>query len=162
MSAIVTRRTISVRRAVAADAPWLLTQLRAFSDFFGTTKPLFPDDATADALLTALLAHPFYVAEKASLFHGVDPKPIGFICGTLAPHPFNPAITVLSEVFWWVDEANRLGRAGHLLLEAFLRVGREHADWIVFSLEAKSPVNPETLTKRGFHLHESSYLLEVA
>lgn len=76
-------------------------------------------------------------------------------------HPYNPAIRVLTETFWWVTPNARGSRAGLMLLDAFTAYGERNADWIVFTLEHHSPVNERTLTKRGFHLHERSYLREV-
>lgn len=147
---------MTVRRAIEADTPWLLVQLRAFAQFFGTHRSLFParDDHAVLLLGTLIDEHPFFIAEEAG-------HRMGFICGTLAGHPFNPEIRTLNEVFWWVDPHHRRGRAGLALLERFIEYGRKHADWVVMTLEAKSPVHPETLQKRGFHVHETTYLLEV-
>lgn len=148
--------SITVRPAVAEDVPWLLDQLQAFDKFFGARRSLIPTDvAYAEALLRNLMAnHVFYVALSA---RGL----VGFIAGTLTAHAFNPDLRVLSEVFWWVDEAERGSRAGALLFSAFHEYGLAQADWIVFTLETNSPVNPATLEKRGFRLHERNYLLEV-
>jgi hypothetical protein len=96
---------------------------------------------------------PCFIAERDG--------PVGFVSGMLAAHPYNPALTVLTEMFWWVAPEARGSRAGLLLLDAFLAYGERNADWIIFTLEHHSPVNERTLTKRGFHLHERSYLYEV-
>lgn len=49
-----------------------------------------------------------------------------------------------------------------MLLNEFVAFGHANADWIALSLiEGASPVKQSSLVKRGFHLHESSYLLEV-
>jgi hypothetical protein len=153
---------VVVRQARQDDVPWLLSQLRVFDQFFDTKRRLFPDEATATTVLLSLLAfHPFFVADT-----GFRPEPerverIGFIAGAIGPHPYNPALRVLSELFWWVDERYRGGRAGLALLDAFQAYGERNADWVIMTLEAKSPVNERSLTKRGFHLHERSYLWEV-
>lgn len=143
-----------VRRAKTADVPWLMTQLQKFSDFFGTKKSLFSHHAHRQ-LHQLLETHPFFVA-------AVNGRPVGFIAGALHPHPYNPDIRVLTEMLWWVAETERGSRAGLMLLEEFLRYGEKHADWIVFTLETNSPVNERCLTKRGFRLHEKSYLREVS
>jgi hypothetical protein len=147
----------SVRRAKPDDIDWLLGQLKRFAQFYGTKKSLFGDEVYAREFLSQKIeSHPFFIAEN-------DSGPIGFISGYLHLHPYNPDIHVLNETFWWVDEAHRGSRAGILLLNAFLEFGYEYsADWIVFTLESHSPVRDETLTRRGFRVHERSFLLEVA
>lgn len=163
---------ITVRPAAPHDVDWLMEQLRSFDRFFGTTRSLFPDEEYARTQLRQLIGlGPFFVADRRDgACNGDDerhghavcwPKRAGFIAGFVAPHFMNPDLRVLNELFWWVDESFRGSSAGARLLDAFLAHGREHADWIVFTLEAKSPVHPATLERKGFHLHERSYLLEV-
>lgn len=148
---------IWIRAAIREDVPWLLEQLRAFSAFYGTTKPLFPDDpASAASILEAQLAgvNPFFVAV-------VRGDRAGFISGALLAHPYNAELCVLQELFWWVDPAFRGTTVGGRLFAAFEDYGRTHADWILMTLEAKSPIDPRSLERRGFALHERTYLLEV-
>lgn len=146
---------ITVRPAERTDVPWLLRQLQRFAQFFGSKRSLFPDEDTAESIIVdAIEKHPFFVAENG--------QRVGFISGYLHPHPYNPRIVVLTETFWWVDEAHRGSRAGLKLLDTFLWFGEETADWIVFTLETKSPVNVRSIEKRGFKLFEQSYLKEIA
>ncbi len=147
----------SVRNATVQDIPWLLDELRKFSEFFGTRKPLFPaDEDKALSVVSGLISsQPFFIAE-------VNGYPAGFIAGILAPHGFNDDITQLTEVFWWVAPEYRHSRAAIGLYREFLRVGMEQADWVVMTLESASPVKPDLFESRGFRLHERSYLLEVA
>lgn len=136
--------------------PAMLQLLQRFSDFFGSDRPLFPDPHYAEAMLADLVdTQPFFVAEHVA---GVV---VGLIGGAIGPHPYNPRITVLTEMFWWVDAAHRGTRAGLHLLDAFCDYGAQHADWTVMTLEAKSPVNEACLTRRGFTLWERSYLRET-
>jgi GNAT superfamily N-acetyltransferase len=148
--------TMRVRQAEIADLPWLLEQLRMFSDFFGSRRPLFPsDEGDARRALRGLIeTQPFFVADDGERLHG-------FIAAVLTPHPFNASIRTLHELFWWVAPEHRGSRAGALLFQALLELGRREADWIVVSLEARSPINPATLEKRGFIPYERSWLLEV-
>lgn len=148
---------MNIRPATFDDADWLLMELRDFSRFFGTRRSLFPDDERTALLgLSHLIRkEPIFVAEAS------DGERVGFVAGTLAPHPFNPEIMVLTELFWWVTTEHRGSSAGARLLEKFINYGREHADWINLTLEANSPINPATLERRGFRLRERSYLLEV-
>lgn len=149
---------IQVRRATRLDIPWLLTQLETFASFFGTKLSLFPaSPMVALSIVTAFV-------DQLEFFVAVDFRtqaPMGFIAGSLGKHPMNPSIRVLSEVFWWVAEDRRGSSAGARLFERFVAFGQGNADWIVMTLESKSPVDPASLERRGFTLHERSYLLEV-
>lgn len=148
---------IVIRAAVHDDIPWLLEQLRAFSAFYGTKRPLFPDDpASAASILETQLsrANPFFLAV-------VRGDRAGFISGALITHPYRPDLQILQELFWWVDPAFRGTTAGARLLAAFEAYGRDHADWILMTLEAKSPIAPRSLERRGFQLYEQSFLLET-
>jgi GNAT superfamily N-acetyltransferase len=148
---------IWIRPADRDDVPWLLTQLQQFSAFYGTAIPLFPDDpAAAASILEAQLSgvNPFLVAV-------VRGDRAGFISGALVTHPYNAQLRVLQELFWWVDPPFRGTSVGARLFNEFVEFGRRHADWILMTLEAKSPIDPRSLERRGFQLHERSYLLEV-
>jgi hypothetical protein len=149
-------RKIAIRDARLGDIGWLTGQFRCFAEFFATKHNLMPDEQYVEERLPALIRRgPFFVAEVDEFY------PIGFVSGVIAPHAYNPDLRLLHEQFWWVDVAWRGSRAGLLLLNAFNDYGDAHADWVLFGLEEKSPVNPRTLEKRGFHLHERSYLREV-
>jgi N-acetylglutamate synthase-like GNAT family acetyltransferase len=145
-----------VRTARVTDIDWLLEQLKSFDVFVDAKKSLFPAaDVQARSILTNfVMSQPFFVAEG---FDGM----VGFIAGTLGPHYLNPELRVLTEVFWWVDPKYRGTSAGARLLQVFTALGRLKADWIVMTLEEKSPIDPESLLRRGFHPFESIYLLEV-
>lgn len=97
----------------------------------------------------------FFVAENGD-------GAVGFIAGMLSEHPYNPKITVLSELFWWVAPEYRGSSAGARLLQAFEDYGRANAQWVVMTLETKSPVDPRSLERRGFKHFESSYLMECS
>lgn len=145
-----------IRKALATDIPWLVEQLKEFSKFFGGKFSLFPGEDEAAKILNMLIAtQPFWVAQL------VDETRVGFVAGVLHPHLLNPALIVLTELFWWVVPEHRGGRAGLQLLNELHHFGLQHADWIVFTLEAESPVNPQTLERRGFRLKERNYILEV-
>lgn len=138
------------------DIPALIPLLREFGVHVSQKYPIYPtSDEVAERILLGLLsAHPVFVARR-------EGEVIGSIAGLLTPHLFNPAIEVLTEIFWWVKPACRGSRAGLLLLEALTSWGRQHADIVILSLEHDSPVNPKSLEKRGFQARESNYILEV-
>lgn len=148
---------MKIRPADLGDLAWLLKQLRAFDEFFGSKRSLFPEDSDAAVdLLEQLVANqPFFVAED---FSGRT----GFIAGVLGSHHFNAEIRTLTELFWWVDPRYRGSSAGARLLEHFIAFGRLHADWIIMTLEHNSPVAPKSLEKKGFKHYSSDFLLETA
>lgn len=148
---------ISIRRASQSDIVWLLDQLQKFSAFYGTKRSVFGPMETSHAFVLMLIRdHLVFIADDA------DVGQIGFIAGIVANHPYNPEIFVLTESFWWVDEAYRGSRAGLMLLNEFTAWGKANADWTIMTLEHHSPVNEKTLTKRGYKPIERSYLLENA
>lgn len=146
---------IAVRAALHEDKPWILDQLQAFSQFFDSARPLFPTMEYADSLLSVLIETQLFLVSRDE--NGLT----GFIAGFIAHHPLNPDITVLNELFWWVKPECRGSRAGLLLLRAYEDYGKQHAHWIVMTLEADSPVHPDTLIRRGFRPKETTFLKEV-
>jgi hypothetical protein len=147
--------SISIRGAEPEDLDFILAELKHFSKFYATRLPLFGDEAYAREFVASLInKHVMFLAVR-------DDVKLGFISGMLTAHVYNPLIRVLMEAFWWVKEEYRGTRAGHKLLEAFLAFGKANADWIMFTLEDKSPVNDKILLKRGFRQIEKNYLLEV-
>ncbi len=147
---------VTVRPASVIDIPWLLAEVKEFDRFAGFNKSLIPRDEHKflQVLEGLITQHVFLVAEK-------DSEPMGFIAGVLTPHHFNDEILVLTELLWWVRADYRNTRAGAVLFEGFMDIGRREADWIVMTLEAKSQVKPETLYKRGFRLQELGFIHEV-
>jgi hypothetical protein len=146
---------VIVRPADGEDIPWMLNELQSFADFLDTAYPMFPSLDHARTVLDALITqHVVFVAED-------DGELRGFIAGLLAPHHFNPSVMTLTELLWWVTVEYRGSRAGALLLQAFLDHGRREANWIIMTLEDKSPVKADGLLKRGFVPFEHNYLCEV-
>lgn len=143
--------TITVRPATGEDIPWMLDQLKAFDDFNDFPVQLFPEELKAIQVLDEIIAkHPVFVAEQ-------DAELLGFIAGVLTPHFFNQDVMVMTELLWWVQPEHRGTRAGLLLLNAFEDCGEREADVLIMTLEHKSPVNPKTLTRRGYLPCEHSY-----
>lgn len=143
-----------LRRAEASDIAWLMIQLREFSNFIETEYQLYGDEEyTKDGLQLLIEKHYLNIAT-------LEEKPVGFIAGYFNPHLFNPAINVLCELFWWVVPEHRNSRVGAMLMNAFIDFGKHNAQWTTFSLNRFTEVNERSLLKRGFHLHEKTYLKE--
>lgn len=147
---------VYIRRGDLKDIDWMVAQLKEFSRYYGSKRALFGDEAYArNGLVETIKKHLVLVAEK-------DGAPVGFIAGLVSPHLYNPEIRILCELFWWVMPGHRGGRASPMLLDAFVEWGKEHADWITFGTTEKTPIKESSLIRRGFHLQETSYLMEVA
>lgn len=166
---------ITVRPATENDVTWIIHQLRDFSQFYGTNKQLFTSAEQIRAPFTNLIEkHIVLIAEDvqdvgadvlSAQAETVSPgralMRLGFMAGTLAPHPFNPDIRVLTEIFWWTSNDKRNSRAGAKLLNTFIEIGKKTADWVALGISGPSRVNEKHLLKRGFHLQERIYLMEV-
>jgi hypothetical protein len=86
---------------------------------------------------------------------------IGALGAIVIPNLFNPDLTTLVEVFWYVLPDYRNTRAGALLLKAFEERANEVADEATLSLLGSSTVNVATLEKRGFMLNEFCFRKQI-
>jgi Acetyltransferase (GNAT) family len=146
---------IRVRKSDIQDLPFIIGELRKFSDFFPSQIPVYPSEEYARHIMTVMIeSHVVLVAEN-------ETGPVGFIAGILGSHLYNPTIKTLTETFWWVTPEHRNSRAASILLDEFISLGKTLACWINFSLNTKTAVNDKTLTKRGFKPLERNFLMEV-
>lgn len=152
--------SIVIRRGQPSDVDWMVSQMAEFSKFFNSRMQLFGDPGFIRAGLEGLIKN--HIVFTAVGCHDGVIERMGFIIGLATPHPYNPAIRVLSEQFWWVEPKYRKSRAGLMLLNEFVAHGKAHSDWVLMALEKRSPVNEKTLVRRGFRHTETAYLLEVA
>jgi hypothetical protein len=146
-----------VRKAHSLDSEWILEQLKIFSSIYETKHELFPKD-TKEASLKVLQL----IEQQIVLIAETDSgEKAGFIAGVLSPHYFNQDLMTLCELFWWVEEKHRGSRAGLMLYNEFVKIGKDLADWIVVCLKFGSPVKEEFFLKRDFKKLDQSFLLEV-
>jgi RimJ/RimL family protein N-acetyltransferase len=147
---------VEIRWAKEEDIPWVETELLEFSEAIGTKYPLFPLDADfrRDTLVKLMNDHLFLIAEKAG-------TPVGLISGVMIPHLLNPAVTVLHELFWWVNPKYRGTRAGLMLLEDFVEWGKQHCQWVYFSVHRTTEVSKRAMIRQGFREEQTVFLLEV-
>lgn len=147
-----------IRRARERDLLWLCAQLPALEALYGAQHSLMRPTEAVQRLQEWLQApdmYPCWIAER------LDGTRVGFIAGVMHPHFFNPLLTCLTELLWWVIPDARGSRAAHGLLNAFTRYGREHADWVTMVLGTITPVKPRALERLGFVYREANFLLEV-
>lgn len=152
---------IMIRAATHRDIPPCLRHLELFARSFPAQRSLWPGIEEAEAVLRAMVERDDFIVLVAEL--EIDPvhsEVVGLIAGVCSTHFFNPAITVCTELFWWVDPPYRGTRAGAMLLEAYLQTSCARADWNIFTLERNSPVRDETLLRRGFVPTERNFLYE--
>lgn len=145
---------VKIRVAERSDVDWVLGELLKFSKFYGTKKNLFGDHKYAtQVVLDVIQNHLFLISE-------IDGIRSGLIAGYVTNHPFNPGITVLQELWWWVCEDHRGTRSGYKLFKEFTEYGETYCDWTLFTLEDESPVSDKLLYRNGFRLKETTYLKE--
>lgn len=146
---------MEVRKATMEDAQWIAQELKAFNDFYISELSLYhSDEYTLEFVSHLIQDHVFFVAasDSGSL--------LGFVAGHVSRHPYNPELTKLMEMFWWVPEENRHTGAGSLLLDVYTEWGKRNVDWTIFSLTTNTPVDPEVLEKRGYKKMETNYFIE--
>lgn len=84
--------------------------------------------------------------------------PVGALGSLILPNLFNPDLTTMAEIFWYVLPEYRNTRAGALLFNAFDKKAEElGADEATLSLLGSSIINVNTLAKRQFHLGEYAF-----
>jgi hypothetical protein len=161
--------SFAVRPATISDIDWLTGQLKKFSEFNNSKISLFdgPEEFKFNFLKNLIENHVVLICDKQTDDIGEDGEfkwlPVGLIGGSIQRHFMNPNIKVLTEYFWWVDEAYRSSRAGYELFMAFDEMGEEMCDWVTFSLLDNTPGRESLksfLEKKGYKLSELAFLKE--
>jgi hypothetical protein len=148
---------IEIRRATLEDIPWLLDRLQRFDKHYAAAYSLFDEAYTRDEFLPGIINHHlFLIAEHQTA------GPVGFLAGLITPHILNPKLKTLAELLWWVDESHRRTRAASMLFDAYTDYGRDHCQWVAFSLQHDSPVTNRSIERRGYRFKERHFLMEVA
>lgn len=93
--------------------------------------------------------------EKTAFVVKVDGECVGAIGGLLLPNMFNPLMTTLAELVWFVLPDYRHTRVGAMLIKAF--DGLNVSDETTLSLLPTSEVNVKTMEKIGFNLEEYGF-----
>lgn len=106
-----------------------------------------------------MLASTAAITETAFVMK-IDGVSVGAIGGILSPTLFNPDMTILTEVFWYVLPEYRNTRAGLMLFNKYSERAEEVADEASFSLLTTSTVKKETLERKGFKFCEYAFRKE--
>lgn len=156
--------TFVVRPAIASDVPWMLEELAKLDAFFGAGRPLMPSVDFARERLSWMIDD-----HETFLFLVVvnrDPaaeteKQLGFLLSIFQQHFFNPEIDQCQSLLWWTTLEARGTVAGTWLLETWIDYAKMKANWLVLTIQDKTPINPLHLERRGFKKIDQKYLLEI-
>lgn len=145
---------IQVRKAAAADIPWVESQLPTFIDSLGYKNNYLPPPSKSRSLLSSWMTHGvFLIAE-------LDGQPVGMIAGELYVHPYAENVRTLYEHFWWVPAEHRRSGAGGELLKAFLQEARKNEAVARVSVEHNTKLPEGYMERHGLHLAEMTYVAE--
>lgn len=86
---------------------------------------------------------------------------VGLITGLVHPHIYNPEVTAVTELFWYVLPSHRQSLAAAKLFSAFKLEASRRGKLIYFNLAIQSQVKHESITKRGFSQCETHFVMQV-
>jgi hypothetical protein len=136
--------------ATVEDVEWIATIAAKRMLEEELNKPQYYSFQTvANLIMVGISSETVWVAYKDNL-------KVGALGALIVPNPFNPKITTLTEVFWWVDPEHRTGKAALQLLTKFVTKSNEF-DEATFSLLNHSNVVAKALEKRGFKSREYGF-----
>jgi len=141
---------VTIRRAVADDLEFVKDCGREFSQAVGMPWAWNEDYARRTLIPDLIENHLALIAED-------DGHQVGVISGFDTVHPFNPEVTLLAEVVWWVMPEGRAKSAGKKLLDEFIAIGKEF-DIITMST-LNNPVHDRMLERIGFVKSESGFVM---
>lgn len=143
--------TIKVRRATMEDHEWLVEQCRDFMEFADIE---FNEPHIRDMVASTVKEHLALIAADP------DGTRHGMLIAMVMPYIYNPKKVCATELCWWVPRNSRHTTAGLALLATFIGWGKKNVDIVTMSLLANSPINPASLTKRGFQQRETAWVME--
>lgn len=145
----------SVREATLEDLDFILSELKNFDEVHREKHSFYGGEEYIREGVTRLITnHVAYVSEFG------DEK-TGFIVGQITRNMYNPRISVLKELWWWVKPTYRHTRAGSLLLKEFTSWGKSHVDRVVMSLTSATKIKFQSLEKLGYKLRYYEFNLEI-
>lgn len=145
---------MEVRKASLNDLHWIASELKDFNSDYLANDSLYPSEEYSAKFLTDLINnHLFLIAED-------EGAPVGFVSGLITKHVYNPEITQVVELFWWVPKKYRSLGVGSLLLDAYTEWGKNNVNWTVFSFPPETEYNLERLSSLGYKKLETNYFIE--
>ena len=96
--------------------------------------------------------------EETGILVFKDGRPVGCLGGVVLPNIYNPNLTVMTELIWYVLPEYRNTRAGSMLLKAYIKLIEEKADEGTLSTLVTSEVHKRSLEKLGFIPGEFAFL----
>ena len=136
--------TYSVRYLEMRDQDWVVNVAARRTILEDLKKPeLFNSDQIDKLFNIAVVGEHSFICEK-------DGQPIGLVGGLQHGHIFNPNISMISTLFWYVLPEYRTGRAAYSLISAYKKsidmVGLE----CVFAIQEYSLAKSDTFIRLGF------------
>lgn len=154
--------SIAVRPANARDIPWMLEELVQLDQFFGAERPLMPSVDFARERLSWMIQDPHRFLSLVVVNKELDvEQQLGFLVSIFMDHFFTPEIIQCQSLLWWTTLKARGTIAGTLLLDTWVRQASARANWIVLTIQEKTPINLKALNRRGFKQIDVKYLLEI-
>ena len=98
------------------------------------------------------------IADKQLLlvcFRGEDP--VGFMIGTKGNIPFDPTLTVISQLVLY----SKFPKASHLLIGNFIDFGKRNANYISMCVGKFTNLKESSLKKLGFSKGDVEFFMEI-
>jgi hypothetical protein len=144
---------ISVRFAIPQDVDFMVNAMREHANEQPYFKKLFDEEEAPKGFRDVIMNHLALVAQDEKKNN------LGFIVGTITPHLYNPKLTLLAHLLWWVEKSRRGGVAAHYLFTSFVDYGLKHADMITLSIRDDVPLKPSSFAKYGLERHDKCYIM---
>lgn len=147
-----------VRQALHSEIPDLIGMAYYFAEKFGRKWSIMPVEHHAKKVLSDMIDH--HVLLVSPCGDGLA----GAIGGRFHPHLFNPDVSCLTQLFWWVRPEFKNTSVGARLLDAYETVGEGHKNGVrqmIMGQRIDSPIRDLTWERRGYTLTETAWLKEL-
>jgi GNAT superfamily N-acetyltransferase len=146
-----------IRQANKFDMESIVRMLKAYRD---KAPAQFLRDSSnqehIEKLITNILAGAGFI-----LLAITDDDPVGMVVAAQHPNIWNPEVTQVSEIAFWVDEEHRGGKSAHRLLHAYIQQCEEwkQENRIQFFSLSKMVNSPDlSYEKFGFEKLEETWI----
>lgn len=146
-----------IRQASKFDMEAIVRMLKAYRD---KAPAQFLRDSSnqehIEKLITNILAGAGFI-----LLAIKDEDPVGMVIAAQHPNIWNPEVTQVSEIAFWIDEEHRGGKSAHRLLHAYIQQCEEwkQENRIQFFSLSKMVNSPDlSYEKFGFEKLEETWI----